>query len=140
MARRPFTLGGYVGGQLVPYPSGWLPSPNPPDGRMLANGCAQFWYRSMCPAASLWLPTVAPPCLITYCGTGNHPPYTASTPSADTRISVGLQRGRSASARRVLRNCLWCGILYRVRDPGDSRRAPLKRVRNREQGYCSPNG
>ena len=23
----------------------------------------------------------------------------------------------------MLRNCLWCGILYRVRDPGDSRRA-----------------
>ena len=68
---------------------------------------------------------------------------------ADTRISVGfrvhwilqvLQRGRSASARRVLRNVLWCGILYRGRDPGDSRRASLKRVRNREQGYCSPNG
>ena len=37
-----------------------------------------------------------------------------------------LQRGRSASARRVLRNCLWCGILYRVRDPGASRRASLK--------------
>ena len=26
----------------------------------------------------------------------------------------------------MLRNCLWCGILYRVRDPGDSRRASLK--------------
>ena len=82
--------------------------------------------------------SVAPPCLITYCG--NHPPLRCERSSADTKDSVGfrvqwilpvLQRGRSASARRVLRNCLWCGIGYRVRDPGDSRRASLKRVRNR---------
>ena len=31
----------------------------------------------------------------------------------------------------MLRNCLWCGILYRVRDPGDSRRASLKRLKGR---------
>ena len=79
--------------------------------------------------------SVAPPCLITYCG--NHPPLRCERSSADTKDSVGfrvqwilpvLQRGRSASARRVLRNCLWCGIGYRVRDPGDSRRASLKLV------------
>ena len=66
-----------------------------------------------------------------------HPPYAASVPMPIPGIVSGfrvqwivqvLQRGRSASARRVLLNCLWCGILYRVRDPGDSRRASLKLV------------
>ena len=75
-------------------------------------------------------------------------PCTASAPVPIPRIVVGfrvqwllqvLQRGRSASARRVLRNCLWCDILYRVRDPGASRRASLKRellVRRCLQGRC----
>ena len=38
----------------------------------------------------------------------------------------------------MLRICLWCGILYRVRrDPGDSRRASLKATHRTAGGWKS---
>ena len=60
-------------------------------------------------------------------------PHDCEPSSADIRwyglrVSVcAAWRESLASARKVVRKCFWYGTLYWVRDPGDSRRASLKR-------------
>ena len=151
IARRPFTLGGIRRRKQI--------VPTPPAGcirrirRMAACSpmpAPSFGIESMCPAASFSLPIGSapmPPCLITYCG--YHPPSTASAPMPIPGLVSGSGfsgsfRCSSEDVRRALAEC--CATAHGEAscigsgDPGDSRRAPLKRVRNREQGFCRPNG